>query len=113
MSNIDLSQVITAEDKQRRAAEARQLAAKTECRRRILAVVDEMTQMNLAHALLTEHARRRSGGSAPALTDDDVATILRMQDWIAEMQAACAGAMGGADHWPAPPGGLAALAARF
>lgn len=120
MSNIDLTQVITAGEKTRRAAEARQMAAKTECRRRILAVVDEVTQMNLAHALLSEQARRGAGGGAPALTENEVATIRRMQGWIAEMRAACATAtddpsrpVDDAAHWPAPPEGLATLAARF
>ena len=125
MSNIDLTKLVTADDKARRAAEARALAAKEECRRRILAVVDAATQMNLVQAMLVRDTGPHGEPgeeqvAAPTLRDGDVATIHQMQVWIAAMRAACAAIAGdpshppAADaHWPAPPDGLAELADRF
>ncbi|MDM8166149.1 hypothetical protein [Roseovarius sp.] len=125
MSNIDLTKLVTADDKARRVAEARALASKEECRRRILAVVDAATQMNLVQAMLVRdtgpHGELGEEQVAtPTLRDGDVDTIHQMQVWIAAMRAACAAVAGdpshppAADaHWPAPPDGLAELADRF
>lgn len=126
MTNLDLSRLVTAETKAAAAREAHRRAAKRECRRRILSVADEATQMNLATALLVRHAAALRGGAetdcahASGLGQADVSTVLAMRRWISEMRAACATVA--ADPlqppeddalWPAPPANLAALAARF
>lgn len=121
MSKIDLSQLITAEDKAQRAQEARLLAAKAECRCRIVAVIDEITQMNLTNALLAHDAVRLRGGTqadaeaASGLTEAEAETVLAARRWIAAMRdvASDAGGDPAAVSWPAPPEGLEALAARF
>lgn len=126
MTGLDLSQLVTAGMKADAARDAHGRAARQECRRRILSVSDEVTQMNLANALLVRHATALQGGSdadcadASGLTELDVGTVLAMRRWIADMQAACATVAadttlspGDDVHWPDPPDGLATLAARF
>ncbi|KZY30440.1 hypothetical protein A3731_24940 [Roseovarius sp. HI0049] len=126
MTNIDHSQIVTVAMKQARLRTARQNAAKAECARRIEAVVDLATQMNLA-AALSAHTADTQRGTAPSdataisgLSDQDIATLLEMRRWITGMRQACARAAdapdeppGADDHWPDPPAALAALAARF
>ena len=126
MSRLDLSRLVTADMKADAARLAHSRTVQRECRRRILSVVDEITQLNLANALLVRHAEALRGGtaadcaSASGLDDADVATVLAMRRWIADMQAACASVAadpaqtpGDDSLWPAPPPGLAALGARF
>lgn len=108
MSNIDLTQLVTAEDKAARALVAAKEAARAECRRRILAVCDETAQINLAAAV-----------AAGAITDDDLDTYRAGLAWVDAMRATWEGlAEAGADigddaNWPAVPDGVAELAARF
>lgn len=126
MTNIDHSRIVTASMTRARQRLARQNAAKAECARRIKAVVDLPTQMNLAAALFAHSAETRHGATPgdaaamPGLSEQDIVTLLEMRRWITAMRQACAkaaadpGLSPAADgHWPAPPAGLAALAARF
>lgn len=97
MSNVDLTQLITAEAKQATWAEAALAARKADCRRRIFAVADETAQMNLAAA------------AAAGVLEEEQMTVYRAGlAWIHAMRAACADG-----HWPEPPAEVVALAARF
>lgn len=91
------------------SAQERTLAVKTECRRRILNVADEVTQINLA-----------AQNGAGKLTTEDAATFSQSLDWVRAMQAACVPLITNpaADYtddsaWPAVPAGAVELAARF
>lgn len=78
------------------AAEA--LAArKAECRARIVAVCDQIAQINLAAA-----------AAAGALTPKDAETHRALLAWVDAMRAACA-----TGDWPDVPAGVAELAAKF
>ena len=93
-----------------RASEAlagREAAARAECRRLILAVVPETTQMNLTAA-----------AAANVLSPADRATFAAGLGWIAAMRAAwpaiaAAGIAPEAATWPGVPSGVEALARRF
>lgn len=82
--------------------------AKAECRRRILAVVNETAQINLAAA-----------AAAGQLTPEQHSAYVAGLDWIMQMRLAWpALAASGADladdaNWPAVPAGTAALAGDF
>jgi hypothetical protein len=97
MSNIDLTRIITAEEKAARQEAARRAARKSECRARIFAVVDQTAQMNLAAA-----------AAAGALTEEQMTIYRSGLSWIHAMRAACA-----EETWPDLPPGVAALAARY
>lgn len=97
----------SAEDVAAQAAAARSLAAREECRRRILAVVPETAQVNLTAA-----------AAADLLSPEDLATFKAGLGWIAAMRAAwpgiaAAGQPVGTADWPTAPAAVAALAARF
>jgi hypothetical protein len=98
MSNIDFSQVITAEAGAEAADRARLAARKADCRVRIHAVADQIAQINLAAA-----------AAAGALDEGQMALYRAGLGWIEAMRAACAS---GAD-WPDVPPGVADLAAAF
>lgn len=98
MSNVDLSQLITAEAKAAQAAAVQLAGRKGECRDRIFAVVDATAQMNLAAA-----------AAAGGLDDDQMQTYRAGLGWIAAMRAACAGG----DDWPSVPAGVVELANQF
>ncbi|MDE4059780.1 hypothetical protein [Phaeobacter gallaeciensis] len=82
--------------------------AKAECRRRILSVVDETAQINLAAA-----------AGANRLTAEQRAAYVAGLDWIMQMRAAWPSlAASGADlsddaSWPAVPAAAADLAGDF
>lgn len=82
--------------------------AKAECRRRILAVVNETAQINLAAA-----------AAADQLTPEQRTAYVAGLDWIMQMRAAWpALAASGADltddaNWPVVPAGAAELAGAF
>lgn len=105
---IDLTQLITAEDKAHAALAARTEAARAACARRIGAVVNQTAQMNLAAAA--------AGGLLAAA---DAATYRAGLAWIAAMRAAWRGlADSGRDpdddgNWPAPPAAVVDLGRRF
>lgn len=104
MSNIDFTQMIDAEAKQTARAGAARDAAREECRRRILAVLDETAQLNLTAAA--------AAGTLPAAALETYRAGLQ---WIGAMRAAwpaVAGDPAGAD-WPPIPAGLTELAAQF
>lgn len=98
MSNIDFSQVITAEDRAAAVAAAALEARKAECRARIFAVADSIAQINLAAA-----------AAAGALSAEQMATYRAGLAWVDAMRAACTSG----DDWPAVPAGVAELAAHF
>jgi hypothetical protein len=98
----------TAADRAVEAAARARAIASAECRRRILAVASESTQMNLA-----------SAAAAGLLDEADLAAYRAGLGWVAAMRATWAPlAEAGADPaddaaWPACPPEAAALAARF
>ena len=98
----------TAEDKGAEALQAAKEAARSECRRRILDVVDETAQINLAAAV-----------AAGLLSEEELSIYRAGLGWVAQMRAAWAAmAEAGQDpaedaNWPAVPPGAAELAARF
>ena len=98
MSEIDFSQVITAEAKAEAATAEALAARKAECRMRIHDVADQIAQINLAAA-----------AAAGALSADQMQVYRAGLAWVDAMRAACAS---GAD-WPDLPAGVADLAARF
>jgi microcystin-dependent protein len=109
MSNINLSLLITAEAKITAAMAARVEAARAECRRRILAVAAEHTQMNMTGA-----------AAAGLFTAEQQAAYAQAVGWIAAMRGAwpLIAADPEADiaddaEWPACPAEVVALAAAF
>lgn len=126
MSKINFAQLVTAEEKSERLLRQHQAAAKAECRGRILGVVDEVTQMNIANALLTRVTLCLAGqpeaeaAATSGLSEADVDTVLKMRLWVAEMTAVCTDLalspdldVAAEEHWPAVPPGLIELASRF
>lgn len=105
---IDLAQIVTSEAKAKAALATRMDTARTECARRIGAVVNQTAQMNLAAAA--------AGGLLPAA---DAATYRAGLAWIAAMRGTWRGLVeGGQDvgddrHWPAPPPPVVDLGRRF
>ena len=97
MSNIDLSQMITAEVRDATRAQALLAHRKADCRSRILAVMDATVQINLSAA-----------AAAGVLDPEDMATYRDALGWIAAMRAACP-----SGAWPGLPDGVADLASRF
>jgi hypothetical protein len=104
MANIDFAKVQTAEGRTARKQKDRRVALKDEARRRIAAVFDDRTQMNLVGAAI-----------AGDLSRAEMAVFHASRRWVAETLAASrAAASSGADpEWPAAPPGLAELVARF
>lgn len=88
--------------------EAAQIAGKTECARRILAVADLVTQTNLS-----------ANHSAGLLSEADAAVYVAGVQWIRDMQAAWPVLVeAGADlsddaNWPTVPEGAIELAGRY
>jgi hypothetical protein len=94
---IDLSQLITAEDKAAQAAAVETAGRKAECRARIFDVVDQTAQMNLAAA-----------AAAGALSVEQMTVYRSGLAWIHAMRAAQTDG-----NWPDVPPGVAELAAAF
>jgi len=109
MSNIDLSKLITAEEKSAHARIRRALAVKAECRARILAVADETAQMNLAQA------------ASAGLFDAGTMHIHRTGvAWVASMRRTCQALIDepARDYredaaWPAVPPGVRELSDSY
>lgn len=105
---LDLTQLITAEKKAETALAARLEAGRAECARRITAVVNATSQINLAAAA--------AGG---LLSAEDAAVYRQGLIWIATMRAAWRPlAEAGRDlsddkNWPAPSTAIRDLARRF
>lgn len=109
MTNIDLSQLVTAEDKTAQALAERARAVRAECAMRIFAVADQAAQMNLA-----------SAAAVGLLDADQIATYKAGLSWVAAMRTACGAAIADPDldhtadaAWPAVPAGVAELARAF
>jgi hypothetical protein len=97
MNNIDMTRLVSADDKAA-AAQADLLAArKAECRARILAVADSTVQINLAAA-----------AAAGLLKGRQMTAYRASLGWIADMRAACA-----TGDWPDVPPGVTRLAAKY
>lgn len=97
MSNIDLTQIVTAEEKAAQQEAAIREARKAECRTRIFAVVDQTAQMNLAAA-----------AAAGALTEAQMGVYRAGLSWIHAMRAAQVDG-----NWPDVPPGVQELADAF
>ncbi|SNT10886.1 hypothetical protein [Antarctobacter heliothermus] len=104
MANIDFSKVQTNEARAVRKQKDVRVALKAEARRRIAAVFDDRTQMNLVGAAI-----------AGDLSRAEMAVFRASRLWNAETLAASRAAVSsGADPvWPDAPTGLAELVARF
>ncbi|SNT26391.1 hypothetical protein [Antarctobacter heliothermus] len=104
MTNIDFAKAQKAEGRTARKQKDRRLALKAEARRRIAAIFDDRTQMNLVGAAI-----------AGDLSRAEIAVFRASRRWIAEtLSAHRAAASSGADpKWPDAPTGLAELVARF
>lgn len=104
MPNIDFSKLETAEARNRRREERRRAALKAEAARRINAVLDQQTQLNLIAAAV-----------AGALSPAEMAVFRASRRWIADTLEASriAAAAGDKPEWPEPPSGLAQLAERY
>jgi len=121
MPQIDFSLAITAEDKAAAAAETRAIRIKTTCRARILAVVNEAAQANIAQAGVIYAAMRADGADAAearcavGFAEGDLGTATAWQIWVNAMQSECRRAIAEADDpiWPDVPEGVPELAARF
>lgn len=107
--NIDFSQIITAADKAALSAAQRAETVKAECTRRIVAILDMPTTLNLQGAAI-----------AGALSRAETATFKAARAWMREMQLTCRAMIAddSADpfadaNWPALPEGVSALAALY
>ena len=99
----------TADDLAAEQLAIRARAIKEACRARIVAIADEMAQINLA-----------SAAGAGLLNAADLATYKAGLLWVTDTRLACAEMIGDpkadwlADKgWPPVPDGVAELAARF
>jgi hypothetical protein len=104
---IDWAQMESPDMRAARAVAEREGVAKAECYRRIIAVVDEMAQLNLA-----------SVAAAGLLPAPDLAVYIAGLEWVAAMRAAwpaAARADNATDDalWPPVPAGVAELGGRF
>ena len=104
MSNIDYSQLVTAEDKATSAQIAHVDQIKSECSQLIVEVLDVHTVANVQGAAI-----------ANELSVDQMAVFVAARTWVASMQAACRTAIetGSDPVWPELPEGVAELAALF
>lgn len=109
MSNIDLSRIITIEDKTAEAANTRAALVKAACKRRIYAVASAEAQMNMIGA--------QAAGDFGTAQHEVCAAWVR---WVADMRAACAAILSDteADYtadvsWPDCPPEVAMLAVTF
>lgn len=101
MSNVDLSQVITAQEKAAKQEAQRLEGAKAECAKRISAVFPISAQLNLA-----------ASKSAQTLTADQEARYTEALAWASEMRAAWR-RLPQNQEWPQPPEGLGDLVSAF
>lgn len=104
MSNIDLSQLITAEAKATDAATARAMAIKAEVQSRIFAIADQNTQASLLAAVV-------SG----AMSNEEKVSFSVGQAWIEATKAAGRAAVISGDDpvWPDPPADVVSLAEKY
>lgn len=94
---IDLSKMFTAQDKEAQTEAWLQASRKSECRAKILAVVDTTAQLNL-----------NAAAAAGMLTTEQMAAYRSGLAWIHAMRAAQADG-----NWPDVPAGVAELAEQF
>ncbi|WP_181892954.1 hypothetical protein [Falsiruegeria mediterranea] len=109
MSNIDLSQIITADAKQSRLRARRTTLVKAECRRRIFAAASDTAQTNITAA-----------SSADLLDAQQKAAWVAALGWVQAMRAACLPLIedpqADVTHdgaWPDLPEGVAELIEQF
>jgi hypothetical protein len=124
MPQIDFSRAISAEENTTQAAAVRPMRPmriKAECRARILTVVGEAAQANIAQAGVIYAAMRADGVSpaqsrdAAGLAEGDLDTATTWKAWVNAMQTECRRAIAeNADPtWTDVPDGVAEMAARF
>ncbi|WP_406646838.1 hypothetical protein QEZ52_00235 [Aliisedimentitalea scapharcae] len=101
---IDLSKLITAEDKVIEAATKRADDIKMRVRARIFSVIDQSAQTSLLAA-----------GLAEALSAQEKATFVAGQQWIeaTKVEGRRAAMAGDEPNWPDVPEGVAELAERY
>lgn len=81
----------------------RVFAVKAECRARIYAIADQITQMNII-----------ASASAGRLSADQMVIWQSALQWVEDMQATCLPLINGEEvEWPEVPDGVADLAAAF
>ncbi len=97
MSNINVSRIITAEDKLVEQQKQQLDARRIDCRTRIFAVCDEIAQINLA-----------SAASAGLFNAEQMEVYRAGLAWIDAMRTACV-----SGDWPDPPAQVVELASRF
>ncbi len=104
MSNVDLSRLITAQDRATRNDTARAARIKAACAARITAVLDDRTLLNIQGAAILG-----------TLKKPDMDVFRAGRGWIAAMQAECRRAIAAGDSpsWPEAPAGLSDLADAF
>lgn len=121
MTNIDFSQLITAEDKAAQAHADRARQIKSACRSALLAVVNESAQANIAQAGTLYAAMRVDGvPEAEARAEvgfqpGDLVSAGAWNVWRGHMLTECRRAIEDGDDpvWPDVPAGVAEMAARF
>lgn len=104
MPNVDMTKLVSAEDKAASADLSRAASIKAEVQARIFAVVDQNTQASLLAAMV-----------ADALDPADQETFAAGQTWIEETKQAGRDAIENDTDpiWPAIPAGVTDLAERF
>jgi hypothetical protein len=104
MSNIDLTQLVTAEDKALSAKEAFSISVKAQTQEMIFSVVDQNTQASLLAAFVS--------GS---LSTKEKATFKSGQEWIEAVKGAGRESINsGLDpDWPTVPEGVVELSAKY
>lgn len=96
-------------------------AVKSECSRRIFAVLkDVVTQTNINSYLLDLVMQRANGGALSVDQATDVATARALKAWVEQMQSDARAIIAGASadfgndaHWTPPPAGGRDFANRF
>lgn len=127
MSNIDFSQLVSAEDKEDLARQSRLDVVKQECKARILKHMPLEAQQNIAQAM-TAYAVEMTGGAGQdaalaeaGMIKGDVALAQHARKWLAAMQSASRrlsaedtiSQVTSDEVWPAFPSDVADLVARF
>ncbi|MCF3596425.1 hypothetical protein LZG00_20775 [Rhodobacteraceae bacterium LMO-12] len=105
MPNIDLSRIITADQRAAQAETARVTRLRNACRSQILSVCSQSRQINLAAA-----------AASGRLSETDQKAYVALVDWIAAMRAACAASIKDAEstrQWPPAPDKAVKLCAAF
>ena len=106
---IDLSRLVTAEDKATANQARRAGIVRAECTRRITRVLDMQTMLNIQGAAIAQVLDRK-----------ELVTFRAGRAWMREMQLTCRAMIADEtvdpaddDNWPTLPDGVSALAALY